>query len=170
MDFKSWLYKRAVAYIGKCNKRWEGEDVSSHLKNLRRLTYRDYDGKAYLSYGADAEWQNFSRHEVLDYAIQKLAMYEDRKELMPTKRRRLTMEDWSKKEPKFRYMLLDRLRQDCDFYLRVGGSANCLWADSEKEQIQTMIYIWNSFPDGDKPEWLTMEQIKEFAQRMDVDI
>lgn len=22
------------------------------------------------------------------------------------------MEDWSKKEPKFRYMLLDRLRQD----------------------------------------------------------
>lgn len=119
MDFKSWLYKRAVAYIGKCNKRLEGEDVSFHLKNLRRLTYRYYDGKAYLSYGADAEWQNFSRHEVLDYAIQKLAMYEDRKEF-------------------------------------------------EKEQIQTMIYIWNSFPDGDKPEWLTMEQIKEFAQKMGV--
>ena len=31
------------------------------------------------------------------------------------------MEDWSRKEPKFRYMLLDRLRQDCDYYLRIGG-------------------------------------------------
>lgn len=166
MDFKSWLYKRAVAYIGKFNKRWEGEGIGSHLKNLRRLTYRDYDGKAYLSYGADVEWKNFSRYEVLDYA---LAMHEDRKELMTTKRGRLTMEDWSKKEPKFRYMLLDRLRQDCDYYLRIRGSANCLWADSEKEQIQTMIDIWNSFPDGDKPEWLTMEQIKEFAQKMSID-
>lgn len=169
MDFKSWLYKRAVAYIGKFNKRWEGEGIGSHLKKLRRLTYRDYDGKAYLSYGADVEWKNFSRYEVLDYAIQKLAMHEDRKELMTTKRGRLTMEDWSKKEPKFRYMLLDRLRQDCDYYLRIRGSANCLWADSEKEQIQTMIDIWNSFPDGDKPEWLTMEQIKEFAQKMSID-
>lgn len=33
-----------------------------------------------------------------------------------------------------------------------------------------MIDIWNSFPDGDKPEWLTMEQINEFAQKMGVDI
>ena len=30
--------------------------------------------------------------------------------------------------------------------------------------------MWNSFPDGDKPEWLAMEQIKEFAQNMGVDI
>lgn len=51
------------------------------------------------------------------------------------------MEDWSKKEPRFCYMLLDRLRQDCEYYLRIGGSANCLWADSEKEQIQTMMEI-----------------------------
>ena len=60
------------------------------------------------------------------------------------------MEDWNKKEPRFCCMLLDRLRQDCEYYLRIGGSANCLWADSEKEQIQTMIDIWNSFPDGDR--------------------
>lgn len=29
------------------------------------------------------------------------------------------MEDWSKKEPRFCYMLLDRLRQDCEYYLRI---------------------------------------------------
>lgn len=80
------------------------------------------------------------------------------------------MEDWYKKEPKFRYMLLDRLRQYCDYYLRIVGSSNCLLADSQKQQIQTMIDIWNSFPYGDKPEWLAMEQIKEFAQNMGVDI
>lgn len=80
------------------------------------------------------------------------------------------MEDWlAKSEPKFRYMLLDRLRQDCDYYLRIGGSANCLWAESEKKQIQTMIDIWNSFSDDDKSEWLTMEQIKEFSQKMGVE-
>ena len=80
------------------------------------------------------------------------------------------MEDWlAKSEPKFRYMLLDRLRQDCDYYLRIGGSANCLWAESEKKQIQTMIDIRNSFSDDDKPEWLTMEQIKEFSQKMGVE-
>lgn len=80
------------------------------------------------------------------------------------------MEDWSKKELKFRYMLLYRLRQDCDYYLRIGGSSNYLLAYSEKEQIQTMIDIWSSFQDDDNPEWLTMEQIKNFDQKMGVDI
>ena len=151
------------------NRGWEHSILLLHnLKNLDRLTYRNGD-KAYLFYGMDAEWSKFSRYEVLDNAIQKLAMYEDMEQLIATKRGRLAMEDWSRKEPKFRYMLLDRLRQNCDYYLRIGGSANCLWADSEKEQIQTMIDIWNSFPDDDKPEWLTMEQIKEFAQKMGVD-
>lgn len=76
------------------------------------------------------------------------------------------MEDWSKQSARFRYMLLDRLRQDCDYYLRINGSANCLWADDEKDQIETMKAIWNSFPEEDKPEWLTMEQINEYAKRM----
>ena len=65
-------------------------------------------------------------------------------------------------------MLLDRLRQDCEYYLRIGGSANCLWAITEEDQIKTMIDIWNYFPEGDKPEWLTMEQIEDFARKMGV--
>lgn len=85
MSLKSWLYKRAVAYIGKCNQEWERPNICRDLQNLDRLTYRN-DDKAYLLYGADAEWSKFSRYEVLDNAIQKLAMYEDRKELMTTKR------------------------------------------------------------------------------------
>ena len=33
------------------------------------------------------------------------------------------MEDWLlRTEKKYKYMLLDRLREDCDYYIRIGGS------------------------------------------------
>ena len=82
------------------------------------------------------------------------------------------MEQWLKEsEPSFRYQLLDRMRQDCEYYLGYGGrSARSLWAEDEKSQIQTMKDIWNSFPEEDKPEWLTWEEILNYAQRMGVDI
>lgn len=82
------------------------------------------------------------------------------------------MDKWiEESEPRFKYMMLDRLRQDCEYYLGNGGrSVNSLWAGDEKSQIQTMIDIWKSFPDEDKPEWLTWEQIVGYALRMGVDI
>ena len=82
------------------------------------------------------------------------------------------MDKWiEESEPRFRYQLLDRLRQDCEYYLGNGDrSKNSLWAKDEKSQIQTMMDIWKSFPDEDKPEWLTWEQIIDYAQRMGVDI
>ena len=77
------------------------------------------------------------------------------------------MENWAKHEARFRYMMLDRLRQDCNYYLGNGGrSSNILWAGDEKAQIQTMKDIWNSFPKKDTPEWLTWEDILEFERIM----
>lgn len=77
------------------------------------------------------------------------------------------MEDWKKYEPKFRYMMLSRMKQDCDYYLGYGNrSVNHLWADNEKEQIENMKALWNSFPEEDKPEWLTWEEILEYERRM----
>lgn len=74
-------------------------------------------------------------------------------------------------EPSFRYQLLDRLRQDCEYYLGCGNrSKKALWTEDETAQIETMMDIWNSFPDEDKPEWLSWEQIVDYAQRMGVDI
>ena len=69
------------------------------------------------------------------------------------------MEDWIlKSEPKYRYMLLDRLRQDCEYYFGNGGrNPKNLCAGNEKDQIEEMKGIWNSFPDEDKPEWLTWD-------------
>lgn len=71
---KCKLYRLAVWYIGKCNKKWD--KPTKEIKTLDRLTYRNGD-KAYLFYGGDAEWQNFSRYDVLENAIQKLEKYEN---------------------------------------------------------------------------------------------
>ena len=71
----------------------------------------------------------------------------------------------------FPYMLLDRMRSDCEYYLNVEIPNHCpkeynhLWADHDPEaQITYMRYIWEYLPE--KPEWLTMEQIDEYGKRM----
>lgn len=75
-DMKSKLYKLALWYIGKCNAEWNKRKFADDLKSLDRLTFWNF-GKYMLFYGADAEWRIFSRYEVLDNAIQKLAKYEN---------------------------------------------------------------------------------------------
>lgn len=74
--------------------------------------------------------------------------------------------DWIlSRDDEFRYMLLDRMRQDCEYFLGFGGrSARVLWAGDVDMQIEYMRAIWNSFKV--KPEWLSMEQIEDFKRRM----
>jgi hypothetical protein len=70
-------------------------------------------------------------------------------------------------EDKFKYQLLSRMQQDCDYYLGNGNkSAKYLWAGNATEQIETMKAIWNSFPEEEKPEWLTWEEILIYEQQM----
>ena len=77
------------------------------------------------------------------------------------------MEDWSKYEPRFRYMMLSRMQQDCDYYLRIqAGSPYVLWSGNEKRHIDNMKALWNSFPEEDKPEWLTWKEILEYERQM----
>lgn len=77
------------------------------------------------------------------------------------------MEDWSKYDKKFRYMMLSRMKQDCDYYLGNGGrSTNHLWAHDEKAQIENMIALWKSFEPEDRPEWMTWADIISYANKM----
>lgn len=79
------------------------------------------------------------------------------------------MEDWSRYEPEFRYMMLDRMRQDCSYYLGYGGRyANNLWAKDELTQIRVMKAIWDTFTPEDKPEWLTWDDLMDYARKMGV--
>lgn len=65
----------------------------------------------------------------------------------------------------FKYNLLGRLKQDCEYYLGNGGRhAKHLWAGNEQEQIDSMRALHNSL--NTKPEWLTLEQIAEYETAM----
>lgn len=71
-------------------------------------------------------------------------------------------------DAKFRYMLLDRMQQDCEYYLRAGRCARQLWAGDEEKQIKLMVALWMAAPEP--PEWLTFDQIGDFAKQMKVAI
>lgn len=67
----------------------------------------------------------------------------------------------------FKYQMLDRLRCDCNYFLGYGNrSENHLWSGNVADHIADMKALWNSFPESEKPEWLTMEQIEEYEKQM----
>lgn len=63
---------------------------------------------------------------------------------------------------KFRYLLLDRMKCDCEAHL---GVSNRKISDIEKH-ISEMKDIYNSLPLGEKPEWLSWEDILNFEKEM----
>lgn len=67
----------------------------------------------------------------------------------------------------FKYMLLDRMKTDCNYFLGNGNrQEKDLWGNNVTEHIEDMKALWNSFTEDGKPEWLTMEQIEEFEKKM----
>lgn len=63
------------------------------------------------------------------------------------------------------YMLLDRLRADCEYFLGAGGrSEKHLWAGNVHTQIKKMRELYDALPE--KPEWLTAEAIDRYAAQM----
>lgn len=81
-------------------------------------------------------------------------------------------ENYTKKEEnntnlEYNYMLLDRLRSDCEYFLGYGnGSERHLWAGNIDDQIAKMKELYNSFTDDQKPEWITMEDINNYEKEM----
>ena len=70
-------------------------------------------------------------------------------------------------EDRFNYMMLYRLKSDCEYYLGYGGrNKKSLWANDEQSQIDKMRELYDFLTI--KPEWLTREQIDEYAARMGV--
>lgn len=67
----------------------------------------------------------------------------------------------------FKYRMLGRFYSDCEYYLGFGGrSANCLWAHDEKEQINLMRLIYNSFSKDELPNFITKEDIDRYEKEM----
>lgn len=65
----------------------------------------------------------------------------------------------------FDYMLLDRLRTDCDYFLGNGnGYEKHLWAGNVEDQIAKMRELYNKV--AEKPEWISMEDIDNYEKEM----
>ena len=63
------------------------------------------------------------------------------------------------------YRLLDRLRSDCEYFLGEGQrNEKHLWAGNVSAQIHKMRELYDALPE--KPDWLTREQIEDYADRM----
>lgn len=77
----------------------------------------------------------------------------------------MTREDILKRDDRFRYNLLSRMQSDCEYYLGNGSRhSKHLWAENEKDHIEFMKCLYDSFPDDKKPEWISREQI-EFYEK-----
>lgn len=79
----------------------------------------------------------------------------------------------NKSEPKaenlreFDYMMLDRLRLDCDYFLGNGnGNVDCLYYKDIDKHIDEMKRIYNSFSEEEKPEWINLKGIDTYKEKM----
>lgn len=79
----------------------------------------------------------------------------------------MVLEEILKHDETFRYQLLSRMVEDCNYYLGYGNrNAKDLWANDEWEQIEIMQALYESFPSEKKPEWLTPDDILGYGERM----
>ena len=77
-------------------------------------------------------------------------------------------ESTKESQNEYDYMLLDRLRQDCEYFLGNGNrSEKHLWAGNVNDQIAKMKELYNKLPE--KPEWLSMEDIENYEKEMKQD-
>ena len=85
--------------------------------------------------------------------------------MMTTTELKKTITDFQKSGNEFCYMMLSRMQNDCLYYLGYGNKNNKhLWAKNEYDQIELMRMLYDILPE--KPEWLTKEQIEEYADKM----
>lgn len=76
-----------------------------------------------------------------------------------------TQESLNEEDDKFNYMMLGRLKQDCEYFLGNGnGHEKHLWAGNVEDQISEMRKIYDKLPE--KPEWLSLEDIDKYEKDM----
>jgi len=75
--------------------------------------------------------------------------------------------DYLERDPEFRYMLLGRMRSDCDYFLGNGGrNEKDLWGGNIERHIEIMEELYYSFPKSKRPDWISIADIESYAIRM----
>lgn len=80
----------------------------------------------------------------------------------------MDIQEINRSSPEFLYQMLGRLEADCLYYLGNGERfAGHLWAGNEREQIKLMRMIYRHLCEiGAAPEWMSEQQINDFAEQM----
>lgn len=111
-----------------------------------------------------AEWDKTPNDYKMIRNGQKYIMYLDPKQgtvLAPCK----IVDKLNEEDNKFNYMMLDRLRTDCEYFLGNGnGYEKHLWAGNVEDQIAEMRKIYDKLPE--KPQWLSLEDIDKYEKDM----
>ena len=114
----------------------------------------------------DGQFLERRRYESLDELIQNELAELDFDNLVSVSDEELESIGATPEQGSDDYRLLSRLKDDCDYFLGAGGRAEKhLWAGNVREQIAKMRELYAALPD--EPEWLTMEDIDRYAQRME---
>lgn len=126
---------------------------------------REYDMSIFSS--GDAKTISKIEDEVLEYVKKygdpsiksRLKLYGDRKNTAKSQVRSSTETN------SYDYMMLGRLKQDCEYFLKYGGrNPKHLHQLNVEDQIKEMKRLWNKVKE--KPEWLSMEDINDYEKRM----
>lgn len=87
------------------------------------------------------------------------------KDAVPHKVEESLQESKDNKDSEYDYMMLGRLKSDCDYYLGNGNrNPRHLWAGDEARQIAKMREFYDKVPE--EPEWLTKEDIDDYEDKM----
>lgn len=114
----------------------------------------------------DGQFLERRQYESLDELIQNELAELDFDDLVSVSDEELESISTTPEQDSDDYRLLSRLKADCDYFLGAGGRAEKhLWAGNVREQIAKMRELYAALPE--KPEWLTMEDIDRYAQRME---
>lgn len=99
---------------------------------------------------------------------EKVDLQNDIKYIKDTARREKRELTEEENPQEFEYRMLARLKSDCDYYLGNGNrnAEHSLWAKNEDGQIAKMREIYNQLKE--KPEWLSEEDINNYAKEMGV--
>ncbi len=125
----------------------------------RKLTTQDRDFVVERVDGEKAVLRDLSFEAAVGFPISREMPLSEVKELLAERERDAAQDNRSE------YRLLDRLRQDCDYYLGSGERAEKhLWAGDVEKQIAKMRELYRQLPE--KPEWLTEQDIDEYERRM----
>lgn len=63
-----------------------------------------------------------------------------------------------------KYMMLDRMRSDCEYYDTAEHYNNAHW-QTIAETIADMKALWQKLPEDLKPKWLSWEKILEYEKK-----